>query len=362
MSRMGKSLLFGALWVTGAGSVHAAPPEPSAPPLPVRASTDVTDVALRRASNPSDGWEVVIKTSRPVAFTGRALPDGHRFYVDFPDCRLSVGPSLLILKRDGVTVRAAQFSVDPAIVRVVAQSDSGPLASLKSAAPASEVVLQAPAPPAGHATQVEIVSTSRKAPAGTWMPVPVAAAPSKPRVSRIRRSRSTSTSRGGGVNRPAPEALTVFHPDAMEAYDDPPVPSEGGSLAPVMAAVLPETLKQGAERALMGNHRYVWGGDTPNGFDCSGMMQFIYRYAGMKLPRVAADQYEAGSPVNSEDLQPGDLLFFSNGKRIFHVGMYLGDGRMFHAANPKRGLTTDLLSSRFYADHFAGARRFLPQG
>ena len=115
---------------------------------------------------------------------------------------------------------------------------------------------------------------------------------------------------------------------------------------------------EGVRIALAGNRKYVWGGETPQGFDCSGMQQFIYRFAGVHLPRTAAQQYEAGTPVEFAELQPGDLVFFSNGKRIFHVGMYIGNGKIFHAANPRRGLTTDSLSEPFYAKRFAGARRY----
>ena len=145
----------------------------------------------------------------------------------------------------------------------------------------------------------------------------------------------------------------------MEAYDDPPAPSDGGSLSSVLAADLPEHVRDGVKLALSGSHRYVWGGETPNGFDCSGMVQYILRQAGVAIPRTAAEQYQAGAPVPSSDLQPGDLVFFSNKTRVFHVGMYIGGGRFFHASNPKRGLATDLLTQRFYVERFAGARRYL---
>jgi hypothetical protein len=310
----------------------------------VKASTDITGVAIHAR----DGrWEIAISASRAAEFSGRALPDGHRFYVDFPDSRLNVGRTLLTLSRDGFTLRASQFSLDPAVVRITVQTESGPPASLTTSSPASRAILTLPMLHPPQPTQIQFTPLPR-----------TVARPSRPRRRVVPSSRSSFTSRGGSVHRPSPEEL-VFHPDASEAYDDPPVPSDGGSLEPVIEADLPEVLKEGVKRALAGNHRYVWGGETPDGFDCSGMMQFIYRMAKVRLPRTAAEQYTGGSPVENGDLRPGDLLFFSNGQRIFHVGMYIGGGRMFHAANPRRGLTTDLLSSRFYAQHFAGARRFL---
>jgi cell wall-associated NlpC family hydrolase len=79
---------------------------------------------------------------------------------------------------------------------------------------------------------------------------------------------------------------------------------------------------------------YVWGGERPGGFDCSGLVQYTYQQLGVSLPRVAADQARAGTPVASlDDAVPGDLVFF--GSPIDHVGIYAGAGTMVVA--PKRG-------------------------
>jgi hypothetical protein len=78
----------------------------------------------------------------------------------------------------------------------------------------------------------------------------------------------------------------------------------------------------------------VWGGTTPKGFDCSGLVQYVFRQVGVELPRVSRDQASAGSPVASlADAKPGDLVFF--GAPVDHVGIYVGDGKMLAA--PKRG-------------------------
>lgn len=75
---------------------------------------------------------------------------------------------------------------------------------------------------------------------------------------------------------------------------------------------------------------YVWGGTSPSGFDCSGLVQYVYRQAGYSLPRTAAAQYGAGTPISYSELAPGDLVFFGYGS-ISHVGIYIGGGSMIHA-------------------------------
>lgn len=79
---------------------------------------------------------------------------------------------------------------------------------------------------------------------------------------------------------------------------------------------------------------YVWGGETPGvDFDCSGLVQYAYREAGVSLPRVAQDQYDAGPSVPpGATVEPGDLVFFGSGvDEVEHVGMYVGDGLMIDA-------------------------------
>jgi cell wall-associated NlpC family hydrolase len=79
---------------------------------------------------------------------------------------------------------------------------------------------------------------------------------------------------------------------------------------------------------------YVWGGESPGGFDCSGLLQYVYRQLGVNLPRVAADQARAGQPVASlAEARPGDLIAF--GEPVDHIGIYAGDNLMVVA--PKTG-------------------------
>ena len=104
--------------------------------------------------------------------------------------------------------------------------------------------------------------------------------------------------------------------------------------------------------------RYIWGGTGRGGFDCSGFTQYLYAKRGIKLPHSAKMQYGLGKAVSKKDLQEGDLVFFNTRGPLTHVGMYIGDGKFIHAANPRRGVTVDLLDSPYYAKRYEGARRY----
>lgn len=99
---------------------------------------------------------------------------------------------------------------------------------------------------------------------------------------------------------------------------------------------------------------YRLGATGPDAFDCSGLTSYAYRAAGIAIPRTASAQYSASRKVS--DPQPGDLVFFLNGAQ--HVGIYLGGGRMVHAANPGRGVEVTSISSGWYARSFTGYGRY----
>lgn len=87
-------------------------------------------------------------------------------------------------------------------------------------------------------------------------------------------------------------------------------------------------------RRLLGR-RYIFGGTTPEGFDCSGFTKYLMRALGYELPRTAAQQAQVGRevPRDPSQLRPGDLLTFGRGGRVTHIGMYIGNGRFIHASS-----------------------------
>ena len=108
---------------------------------------------------------------------------------------------------------------------------------------------------------------------------------------------------------------------------------------------------------------YVYGGTSPNGFDCSGLMQFVYKQLGYSINRVAADQMNNGVAIAKEDMAPGDLVGFYSSPGsgyVSHIGMYVGDGMMIHA--PHTGDVVRFASieeGTYYNARFAGARRII---
>lgn len=104
---------------------------------------------------------------------------------------------------------------------------------------------------------------------------------------------------------------------------------------------------------------YRFGGTSPNGFDCSGFVQFVYGNNGVNLPRTADQQFEMGQPVSYQRLQPGDLVFFSTyAPGPSHSGIYLGNGK-FISSTSSRGVVVDSLGSGYWGARYIGARRVL---
>ncbi|MFS0780694.1 NlpC/P60 family protein [Bacillus sp. 1P06AnD] len=124
-------------------------------------------------------------------------------------------------------------------------------------------------------------------------------------------------------------------------------PSLGGSVASGSASAIISEAKK-----YLGLP-YVWGGTTPSGFDCSGFTSYVFRSAGVSLPRVSRDQQNVGKQISTSSVQPGDLVFM--GRPAYHVGIYIGGGQYIHA--PQTG---DVIKISSYSPGaFSSATRVL---
>jgi cell wall-associated NlpC family hydrolase len=121
---------------------------------------------------------------------------------------------------------------------------------------------------------------------------------------------------------------------------------------------------EGNAKSFLGT-RYVWGATGPSKFDCSGFTQWVYRDAGINIPRVSRDQAKVGNYVKYEDLQKGDMIFFDTKKvragKVTHVGIYLGNGNFIHASSSaKKVVVYNWDEKTFYKDRFLWGRRVIP--
>lgn len=138
--------------------------------------------------------------------------------------------------------------------------------------------------------------------------------------------------------------VTVITP--ADTRDARPLPS-GPRLAVVEAA----------KRMVGAPYRY--GGSSPRGFDCSGLVSFSFAQAGIQVPRTADRQFRASQPLGDRGLLPGDLLFFDiGGRRISHVGIYVGEGRFVHAPSTGKQVSVESLANPYWRDRVVGTGHY----
>ena len=141
----------------------------------------------------------------------------------------------------------------------------------------------------------------------------------------------------------------------------PVVDPKNSNLAPLGQTFI--TKKQGAQivstaKDLMGV-AYVFGGTTPKGFDCSGLLQYVFKMNGLSIPRLADEQYQLGRSAQKHQLSAGDLVFFTTyTSGVSHCGIYIGDGKFLHASS-SRGVTINSLDDEYWRTRFVGAKKLV---
>lgn len=135
----------------------------------------------------------------------------------------------------------------------------------------------------------------------------------------------------------------------------------------VYEGTIPEFSSTGGEAAVEVVKRflgvpYVYGGTSPSGFDCSGLMQYVYKQLGYSINRVADAQMKNGISVSRANLAPGDLVGFYSSPGsgyVGHIGMYVGDGMMIHAPRTGDVVKYSSIDDSYYGARFAGGRRII---
>ena len=107
------------------------------------------------------------------------------------------------------------------------------------------------------------------------------------------------------------------------------------------------------------NTPYRLGGSSKRGIDCSSLTKLVYGKIGITLPNTSFLQYKNGTSVSLADAKPGDLIFFKRGKKIGHVGIYLGENSFIHASTFLKKVTIGSLENSYYKNHFVGIRRYI---
>ncbi|PCK71107.1 gamma-D-glutamate-meso-diaminopimelate muropeptidase-like protein [Paenibacillus larvae subsp. larvae B-3650] len=100
---------------------------------------------------------------------------------------------------------------------------------------------------------------------------------------------------------------------------------------------------------------YLWGGSSPSGFDCSGLVTYIFKQQGINLPRTSSGMYGVGTSVSNPE--QGDLVFFANGGKVFHVGVYVGGNRFISATDD--GVKIDSLGNSYWNKYYIGAKKVM---
>jgi cell wall-associated NlpC family hydrolase len=149
-----------------------------------------------------------------------------------------------------------------------------------------------------------------------------------------------------------PAESPISNPDARPEVFDGRIPIPGALVDGFSVA--------GAALQFRGTPYRLGGTEPEGGFDCSGLVHYVYARYGIAVPRDVRSQYEVGTRIDEEDIQPGDLLFFeTEGTGASHVAIAISSRQFVHAPNSRGVVRVELLTSDYWTSRYLGARRIL---
>jgi cell wall-associated NlpC family hydrolase len=170
----------------------------------------------------------------------------------------------------------------------------------------------------------------------------------KREMARIAQTKQQLAKEKAEIDAKASKAKDLLSHLKAEAAARQEAASRSASRAPLTSAPVSGNAAAAVNYALAQvGDAYVYGAAGPDAFDCSGLTMMAWRQAGVSLPHSSSAQRSSGTPVSQSDLQPGDLVFYY--QPVSHVGIYIGNGQIVHAANPSDGVTTAPVFSMPYS-------------
>lgn len=177
---------------------------------------------------------------------------------------------------------------------------------------------------------------------------------------------SSACATSGAVPRPFPGAMPTGATGAGTAPMAPAPIAPTESVAPIAPDLLARRFDGRAIAQFALGFRgvpYRLGGADPGGFDCSGLVQYVFAQYGIVVPRVVEQQYEVGDTIRPSEIKPGDLIFFNtnkNGDGASHVAIAVGPDSFVHAPNSSGVVRIETLGSAYWGARYVGARRISP--